>query len=63
MTVRAAAQELADEVPAARPLRRRAAMLVGAWAPRLSPADRPAAYRALLGLMVSSACAACPGTL
>ena len=44
-------QELADEAPAARPLRRRAAMLVGAWAPKLALADRPAAYRALLGLL------------
>lgn len=48
-------QELADEAPAARPLRRRAAMLVGAWAPKLALADRPAAYRALLGLMVRPA--------
>jgi hypothetical protein len=46
-----AAQEMADTAPAARPLRRRAALLVGAWAPKLAHADRPDAYRALLGLM------------
>lgn len=48
-------QELADEAPAARPLRRRAAMLVGAWAPKLALADRPAAYRTLLGLLARPA--------
>ncbi len=46
-----AAQEMADTAPAARPLRRRAALLIGAWAPKLAHADRPDAYRALLGLM------------
>ncbi|KAK9844039.1 hypothetical protein WJX81_002691 [Elliptochloris bilobata] len=46
-------QELSDEAPAARPLRRRAAMLVGAWAPKLASDDRPAAYRALLGIMAA----------
>lgn len=48
----ATTQELADESPAARPLRRRAALLLGAWAPKMAQADRPAAYRALLSLMV-----------
>jgi hypothetical protein len=32
-------------------LRAAAAAVVGAWIPRLQPEDRPALYRALLGLL------------
>lgn len=44
-------QEMADSSPAAAPLRRRAALLVGQWAVKLRAEDRPAAYRALLSLL------------
>ena len=44
-------QELADTSPEAKPLRRRAALLVGQWVVKLPAVSRPAAYRALLSLM------------
>lgn len=44
-------QEMADTSPAARPLRRRAALLVGQWVIKLKQEDRPAAYQALLSLL------------
>jgi hypothetical protein len=44
-------QELADTSNEAKPLRRRAALLVGQWVVKLKADDRPAAYRALLSLM------------
>ncbi|CAL8468538.1 g8078 [Coccomyxa elongata] len=44
-------QELADTSPEAKPLRRRAALLVGQWVVKLPADTRPAAYRALLSLM------------
>lgn len=44
-------QELADISPEAKPLRRRAALLLGQWVVKLSAEGRPAAYRALLSLM------------
>lgn len=44
-------QEMADQSPAARPLRRRAGLLVGQWVGKLKGEDRPLAYRALLSLL------------
>ncbi len=44
-------QEIADQSPAARPLRRRAGLLVGQWVGKLKGEDRPLAYRALLSLL------------
>ena len=44
-------QELADTSPENRPLRRRAGLLLGQWVSKLKAQDRPAAYRALLGLI------------
>ena len=43
--------ELSDRRPATRPLRRQAALLLGNWAPKLSPELRPAAYSALVALL------------
>ncbi|KAK9830439.1 hypothetical protein WJX72_011753 [[Myrmecia] bisecta] len=43
--------ELADSSLAGRPLRRRAALLLGQWVAKLSTEDRPAAYRATLSLL------------
>ena len=42
---------MADQSPAARPLRRRAGLLVGQWVGKLKGEDRPLAYRALLSLL------------
>ncbi len=44
-------QEIADQSPAARPLRRRAGLLVGQWVGKLKGEDRRLAYRALLSLL------------
>ena len=44
-------QELADQAPANRPLRRRAGLLIGQWVGKLKTEDRPMAYRALLSLI------------
>lgn len=44
-------QEIADQSPAARPLRRRAGLLVGQWVGKLKGEDRPLGYRALLSLL------------
>ncbi len=44
-------QELADTSKEAKPLRRRAAWLIGQWVVKLKAEDRPFAYRALLSLM------------
>lgn len=44
-------QELADTSKEAKPLRRRAALLLGQWVVKINAEDRPAAYRALLSLM------------
>ncbi len=44
-------QEIADQSPAARPLRRRAGLLIGQWVGKLKGEDRPLAYRALLSLL------------
>lgn len=44
-------QELADQAPANRPLRRRAGLLIGQWVGKLKQEDRPMAYRALLSLL------------
>lgn len=45
------AQEMADQSPAAAPLRRQAALVLAKWVPRATDADRPAAYSALLQLL------------
>lgn len=42
---------MADASPAAKPLRRRAALLTGQWAVKLRAEDRPAAYQALVSLL------------
>lgn len=47
-------QEVADQSPAARPLRRRAGLLIGQWVGKLKGEDRPMAYRALLSLLADS---------
>ena len=47
-------QEIADQSPAARPLRRRAGLLIGQWVGKLKGEDRPLAYRALLSLLADS---------
>lgn len=47
-------QEIADQSPAARPLRRRAGLLIGQWVGKLNGEDRPLAYRALLSLLADS---------
>ena len=44
-------QDMADESAEARPLRRRAAMLLGQWAVKVPATERPAAYRSLITLM------------
>ena len=44
-------QEIADDSPAGRPLRRRAGLLIGQWVGKLKGEDRPMAYRALLSLL------------
>lgn len=44
-------QDMVDARPQSRPLRRRAALLVGAWVTDIKPADKPAVYRAMLSLM------------
>ena len=49
-----AAQEIADESPAGRPLRRRAGLLTGQWVGKLKGEDRPMAYRALLSLLADA---------
>ena len=47
-------QEVADQSPMARPLRRRAGLLIGQWVGKLKGEDRPLAYRALLSLLADS---------
>lgn len=47
-------QEVADQSPAARPVRRRAGLLIGQWVGKLKGEDRPMAYRALLLLLADS---------
>lgn len=47
-------QEMADQAPAAAPLRRRAALVLSKWVPRAGDGDRPAAYAALLQLLASN---------
>ena len=42
---------MADKSAEARPLRRRAAMLLGQWAVKVPATERPAAYRSLITLM------------
>ena len=44
-------QDMADTSAEAKPLRRRAAMLLGQWAVKLPATERPAAYRSLVTLM------------
>ena len=44
-------QDMADTSAEAKPLRRRAAMLLGQWAVKLPATERPAAYRSLITLM------------
>ena len=44
-------QEMADQAAAAAPLRRRAALVLAKWVPKLRVADRPPAYGALLQLL------------
>lgn len=44
-------QEISDRSAENKPLRRRAGILIGQWVSKLKPADRPAAYRALLSLL------------
>ena len=44
-------QDMADNSAEAKPLRRRAAMLLGQWAAKVPAAERPAAYRSLITLM------------
>ena len=46
-------QELAETANTAKPVRRRAALLISKWVVKLPPGDRPAAYRALLSLLAS----------
>lgn len=46
-----AVQDMADIFAEAKPLRRRAAMLLGQWAVKLPATERPAAYRSLITLM------------
>ena len=46
-----AVQDMADMSAEAKPLRRRAAMLLGQWAVKLPATERPAAYRSLITLM------------
>ena len=48
------AQEIADESPAGRPVRRRAGLLIGQWVGKLKGEDRPMAYRALLSLLADT---------
>ena len=42
---------MADTSAEAKPLRRRAAILLGQWAVKLPATERPAAYRSLITLM------------
>ena len=44
-------QDMADTSAEAKPVRRRAAMLLGQWAVKLPATERPAAYRSLITLM------------
>ena len=44
-------QDMADTSAEAKPLRRRAAMLLGQWAVKMPATERPAAYRSLITLM------------
>ena len=44
-------QDMADKSAEAKPLRRRAAMLLGQWAAKVPATERPAAYRSLIMLM------------
>lgn len=46
---------MSDGSPAAPPLRRRVALLLGRWVADLAEADRPAAYRALLSMLAEGA--------
>lgn len=54
LTIARVLQELADQAPANRPLRRRAGLLIGQWVGKLKQEDRPVAYRALLSLLADS---------
>ena len=45
------AQDMGDTSAEAKPLRRRAAMLLGQWAVKMPATERPAAYRSLITLM------------
>ena len=42
---------MADSRPEMRPLRRRATVVVSQWVQKLAKQDRPAVYRALIGLL------------
>ena len=44
---------MADGSREAKPLRRRALLVIGEWTPRLHESDRPAAYQAVLQLLMS----------
>ena len=44
-------QDLADASPEAKPLRRRALLVISQWTPRLHEHDRPAVYQAVLQLL------------
>lgn len=44
-------QDMTDRSAEAKPLRRRAAMLLGQWAVKLPATERPAAYRSLIAVM------------
>lgn len=44
-------QELGDQSKAAKPLRRRALLIVGQWTPKLHERDRPAVYHAVLQML------------
>ena len=46
-------QELADTSEGAKPVRRRAALLISKWVSKLAVGERPAAYHALLSLLAA----------